>query len=58
MAIEISRSSALCINVLLIFYMYDLNGALCLEINFLFLLLASLSPLTVIVPFKTIYASL
>ena len=52
------RSPALSINVLLIFDMHDLNGALFLKINFLFLLLASLFPLTVILPFTTIYISL
>ena len=45
------------INILLIFDMHDLNlnGALFLKISFFFL--SSLSPLTVIVSFKTIYAS-
>ena len=38
--IKISRSSALSMNVLLIFHMHDLNGALFLQGNFLFLLLA------------------
>ena len=52
------RSPALSINVLLIFDMHDLNGALFLKINFLFLLLASLFPLTVILPFTTKYTSL
>ena len=56
--IAISRSSALFINVLLVFDMYDLNKALLLNISFLFLLLALLVPETVFLPFTTVYASL
>ena len=47
-----SRSSALSIHVLLIFDMYDLNRTLFLQINFLFLVLSSLSPSTLILPFN------
>ena len=36
--------------------MHDLNGALFLKISFLFLVLASLSPSTVTLPFTTIYS--
>ena len=39
-----------------IFVMHDLNGALFLKSSFLFLMLASLVPLTDIIPFATIYA--
>ena len=46
--IAISRSSALFINVLLVFD----------NISFLFLLLALLVPETVFLPFTTVYASL
>ena len=53
-----SRSSALSKNVLLIFDMHDLNGKLFLKVSFLFLLLASLLPLTLIPPFTTIYESI
>ena len=56
--IAISRSSALFINVLLVFDMYDLNKALLLNISFLFLLLALLVPETVFLPFTAVYASL
>ena len=45
-------------NVLLIFDIHDLNGALFLKISFLFLLLAWCVPVTVILPFTTIYTSL
>ena len=44
-----SISSALSMNVLLIFDMHDVNGALFVKVGFSFLLLASLVPLTVIV---------
>ena len=54
----ISRSSALSINMLLIFDVHDLNGALFLKISFLFHALTLLSPVTAILPFTTIYASL
>ena len=53
-----SRSSALSINVLLIFDMHDLNEALFLKVRFLFLFLALLSPSTVIALFTMIHASL
>ena len=53
--ITISRSSALSTNVLLIFDMHDLDKALFLKISFLFLVLASLSPLKLILPFKAAY---
>ena len=56
--IDISRSSVLSINVLLIFDTYQGNGALFLTFIVLFLLLSLSSPQTVVVPFKTIYASL
>ena len=49
--ITISRSSALPINVLLVFDIHDGHGALFFKISFLF-------PSKVIVPFTTIYASL
>ena len=45
-------------NVLLIVYMIDLNGALFLKVSFMFLLLALSSTLTFISTFTTIYASL
>ena len=51
-----SRFSALSINVLLIFVMHDLNGALFLKVRFLFLLLVLLVPVTLILLFTTIYA--
>ena len=38
--------------------MHDLNGALFLKISFLFLVSASLTPSTVIVPFVAIHAAL
>ena len=53
----IPRSSALSMNVLLIFDMYDLNGILFLKTNFMFLLIPLSVPETVIFPFKTIYLS-
>ena len=45
-------------NVQLIFDMHDLNGTLFWNISFLFLVLSSLSPSTIIIPFKKIYTSL
>ena len=45
-------------NVLLIFDIHDLNGALFLKISYSFSMLALLSRLTAISPFATIYASL
>ena len=51
-------SSALSINVLLIFDMQDLNGALLLKASYLFLLLALLVPVTLILSFTTIYGLL
>ena len=56
--ITISKSSALFINAQLIFDMHDLNWTLFLKISFLFLVLSSLSPSTIILPFTKIYASL
>ena len=53
-----ARSSALSINVLLIFDMRDLNGLIFLNVSFLFLLLTGLVPSTFIIPLRTIYASL
>ena len=53
-----SRSSALFTSILSVFDMHDRNGALILKISFLFVISASSSPSTVIVPFITIYASL
>ena len=53
----ILRSSALSINVLLIFYMHDLNGALFLKIRFLFLVFST-SPQLFFLPFTIAYASL
>ena len=53
----LSRFSALSKNVLLIFNMRGLNGALFLKVSFLFIMLASLVPLTLILPFTTIYTS-
>ena len=38
--------------------MHDLNGALFLKVSFIFLLLASLVPLTLIVPVTAIYTLL
>ena len=58
MNLTISRSSALSINVSLIFDMHDLKGALFVKVSFLFLFSALLSPSTVIIPLTTIYASL
>ena len=52
------RSSALSTNVLLIFDIHDLNGTLFLKMSFLFILLASLVPLTLMLPYTTTYASL
>ena len=57
-SITISRSFAFSMNVLLIFVMHDLNGALFLKISFSFLLLALSVPVTAITPFTTIYTSL
>ena len=54
----ISRSCGLSIDLLLIFDMHDLNGALFLKVSFLFLVLALLPPVTIILPFTTIYATL
>ena len=56
--ITISRSFALSINALLIFDMRDINEALFLKVGFLFLLLLELVPVTLIIPFTTVYASL
>ena len=53
--IIISRSSALLINVLLIFDIHDLSGRLFFKIGLLWLALSSLSPSTVILPFTAIY---
>ena len=50
----ISRSSALSVNVLLIFDMHDLNVAILLKVRFSFLLLASLEPPTITVTFRAI----
>ena len=55
---NISRSFALSINMLLIFDMHDLNGAILLNVGFLFLLLTGLVPSRVTFSFTTIYASL
>ena len=44
--------------MLLVFDMHDLNGALFLHVIFLFHLLPSVMPVTLIDPFATIYASL
>ena len=54
----ISRFSALPMNVSLIFGIHDLNGALFLEVSFLFLFLELLVSLTAILSFPTTYASL
>ena len=60
----ISRSSALSINVLLIFEMHDLNGALSLNetsfsaLSFSFAAAAAAAAKRSIAPFTTIYASL
>ena len=58
--ITISKSSALSMSVLLIFKMQPINGVLFLNDYFkcLFFVLLLLPPPTVIVPLKTIYASL
>ena len=53
-----SRCSALSMNVLLIFDMCDVKEALFLKVSFSFLLIASLVPLTLTLPFTTISASL
>ena len=53
--ITVSRSSALLINVSLIFDMHYLSGAWFLKVSFLFPILLSLSPSRVIVPFAIIY---
>ena len=53
-----SRFCELTINVLFIFVMYDQNGTLFLEVSFLFSLLVAFLPVTLIVYFTTIYASL
>ena len=45
-------------NVLLIFDMHDLNGALLFTVSYLFFLLALLVPVTLILAFTTIYTSL
>ena len=52
-----SKSSALSMSVLLIYEMQLINGALFLKANFLSYALL-FGSVTVIVPFKTIYASL
>ena len=44
-------------NVLLIFDMHDLNGALLLKVSILFVRLFPLVPAAVITPLTTIYAS-
>ena len=46
--VTIPRYPALSMNILLIFYLYDLNGELFLNISFFFLLLASLVPITAV----------
>ena len=51
------RSSALSINKLLTFDMRNLNEAIFLRVTFLFFLLALSVPVTLTLPFKTIYAS-
>ena len=58
MGLTISSSSALSMSMLLLLDMHDLNEVLFLKVRFLFLLLASSVPSTVIVPFTTIYVSL
>ena len=57
MDITISRS-ALSMDVLLIFYMPDLTGALFLKTSLLFIRLFKALPATVILPFTTKCASL
>ena len=57
-SITISRSSALSLNVLLIFDIHELNGALFLKVSFLSTLLTRLLPATLILLFTTIHASL
>ena len=51
-------SSALSINILLVFNMHERNGTLFLKVRFLFPPLALTVPTTVILPFIIIYASL
>ena len=58
MDITISRSSALSMDVLLIFYMPDLTGALFLKTSLLFIRLFKALPAAVILPFTTKCASL
>ena len=50
-----SRPSALSINVLLIFDIHDIDGALFLNVSILFTVLARLLPATLIHPFTAIY---
>ena len=57
MGITTSKSSALSMNILLIFEMHETNGALFLEANFLSYV-SLFGSVTVIFPFTTIYASL
>ena len=52
------RSSAFSVYVLLVFDIHDPNSALFLKVSFSFLQSASLVPVTLILSFTTIYASL
>ena len=54
----ISRSSALSVNVLLIFKMHDLNEVLFLDRTWVLSFSFAAATKTSIVPFTTIYASL